>query len=64
MEATLPYLGFMAEEKATFQCSYEVAYGIAKCKKSHTIAEELVSHALKKMVEVIIGSVVKKNQLR
>ena len=42
LKATLPHLGFTVEEKPTRQCSYDVAYRVAKCKKLHTFAEELV----------------------
>ena len=42
LKATLLHLGFTVEEKPTLQCSYEVAYRIAKCKKPHTIAEKLI----------------------
>ena len=44
---TLLHLGFTAEEKPTLQCSYEVAYCIAKCKKPHTIAEKLIKRCAK-----------------
>ena len=54
-EATLPHLGFMVEEKPTLQCSYEVAYRIAKCKKPHTIDKELINSCAEKMVEIKIG---------
>ena len=45
LEATLPHLGFTVEEKPTLQRSYEVAFRIAKCKKS---LRNLLSHAQKK----------------
>ena len=60
LETTLPHLGFMVEEQPTFQCSYEVAYRIAKCKKPHTITEKLIKPCAKKMVEIMIGSGTKK----
>ena len=53
-EATLPYLGFTVEKKPTLQCNCKVAYRIAKCKKLHTIAEELIKPCAEKMVEIII----------
>ena len=56
LEARLPHLGFTVEEKPTLQCSYEMAYGIAKCKKPHTINEELFKSCAEKMVEIMIGS--------
>ena len=55
LEATLPYLGFTVEEKPTLQCSYEVAYEIAKCKKPHTIVEKLIKPYAEKMLEIMIG---------
>ena len=51
LEATLPHLGFKVEGKPTLQCSYEVAYRIAKCKKPHTIAAILSSHSQKKWLK-------------
>ena len=54
-EGTLPRLGFSPEEKPALQCSYEVAYQIAKCRKPHTIAEELIKPCAEKMVEIMIG---------
>jgi hypothetical protein len=35
--------------------SYKVAYGIAKCKKPHAIAEELILSAAVDMVSIMIG---------
>ena len=52
LEATLPYSGFTVEEKRTPQCSCEVLYQIAKCKKPHIIAEKLIAE---KMIETAIG---------
>ena len=60
VEATLPHLGFTVEEKPTLQWSFEVAYRIAKCKKPHTIAEELIKSCTEKMVETMIESGAKK----
>ena len=60
LEATLPHLGFTVVEKLTLRCSYEVAYQIAKCKKPHTIVEELIKPCAEKMVEIMIGSGAKK----
>ena len=48
LEATLPHLGFTVEEKPILQCSYEVAYRITKCKKPHTIVEELIKPCAEK----------------
>ena len=55
LEATLRRLEFTVEEKPTLQCSYEMAYRIAKCKKPRTIAEELIKSCAEKMVEILIG---------
>ena len=52
---TLHHLGFTVEEKPTLQCSYKVAYRIVKCKKPHTIAEDLIRTCAEKMLEVMIG---------
>ena len=57
---TLPHLGFTVEEKPTLQCSYEVAYRIAKCKKLHTTAEKLIEPCTEKMIEIMLGSETKK----
>lgn len=59
-EATLPHFGFSPEEKPALLCSYEVAYLIVKCKKPHTVAEELIKPCVEKMVEVMIGPEAKK----
>ena len=60
LEATLHYLGFTVVEMPTLQCSYEVEYRIAKCKKPHAIAEELIKPCAEKMVETMIGLGAKK----
>ena len=60
LEAMLPHLGVTVEEKPTLQSRYEMAYQIVKCKKPHTIAEELVKPCAKTMVEIMIGSGAKK----
>ncbi|CAM1292366.1 ZBED8 (predicted) [Pycnogonum litorale] len=60
-EGTLPHFGFQPEEKPALQCSYEVAYRIAKCKKPHCIADNLIKPcATEKMVELMIGPGAKK----
>ena len=48
LEATLPHLRLTVEEKPTLPYSYEVAYRIAKCRKPHTIAEELIKSCSEK----------------
>ena len=60
LEATLHHLGFTVVEMPTLQCSYEVGYRIAKCKKPHSIAEELIKPCAEKMVEIMIGLGAKK----
>uniref|UniRef100_UPI00358E6FFE protein FAM200C-like n=1 Tax=Myxine glutinosa TaxID=7769 RepID=UPI00358E6FFE len=55
-----PKFGFRPEEKPALQSSYEVAYRIAKCKKPHTIAEDLIKPCTEKMVELMIGPEAKK----
>ena len=60
LEAMLPHFEFRPEEKPALQCSYEVAYRIAKWKKPHTIAEDLIKSCVEKMVELMIGPGAKK----
>ena len=60
LEETLPDFEFRPEEKSALQCSYEVAYRIAKCKNPHTIAEDLIKPCAEKMVELMIGPGAKK----
>ena len=60
LEATLHHLGFTVVEMPTLQCSYEVTYRIAKCKKPHAIAEELIKPCAEKMIETMIGLGTKK----
>ena len=54
LEVTLLHLRFRIEEKPTLQRSYEVAYRIAKCKKPHTIVQELIKSCTEKMVKIMI----------
>ena len=54
-ERMLHHFGFSPEEKPALHCSYEVTYRIAKCKKSHTIAEELIKPCAEKMDDFMIG---------
>ncbi|XP_077975830.1 protein FAM200C-like [Styela clava] len=60
-EATLTNFGFLPEENPALECSYEVAYRVAKCKKPHTIAEDLIKPCAEKMVELLIGPKEKRN---
>ena len=53
LEATLPHLGFTVDENTTLQWSYKEAYRIAKCKKPHTIAQNLIKSCAENMVEMI-----------
>ena len=39
MTSMLIWSEILAEENLAVQCSYEVAYQIAKCTKPHTVAE-------------------------
>ena len=59
-EARLSHLGFTVEEKPTLQWRSLMAYWIAKCKKPHTIAEELIKPCAEKMVGIMIISGAKK----
>ena len=59
-EALITHFGILQEEKPALQCSFEVAYRIAKCKKLHAIAENLIKPCSEKMVEILIGLAAKK----
>ena len=49
------FLNFLYTPAKTQLASFKVAYRIAKCKKSHTIVEELVLPAALDLVSTMIG---------
>ena len=49
------FSNFLLTPTKTQLASYKVAYRIAKCKKSHTIVEELVLAAALDLVSTMIG---------
>ena len=59
LKVTLLHLGFTVV-KNPLQFSYKVGYEIAKCKKPHTIAEELIKPCAERKVKMMIGSGAKK----
>ena len=60
-ESDATSFGICSRRKAYLQCSHEVAYRFAKCKKPHTIADELMKPRAGKMIVIMIGSGAKKN---
>ena len=56
---TLPKLGYEPLRKPTIEASYRVALRIAKLKKAHTIAEDLVKPCALEMTEIMCGKEVK-----
>lgn len=52
---TLPKLGFVQIVKPLLYASYQVAYQVAKCKKPHSIAEELIKPCALQMAKLILG---------
>ena len=52
---TLPKLGFVSAGKLLLLASYHVAYNVAKSKKPHTIAEELIRPSALQMAEDVLG---------
>lgn len=54
-QGTLPKLGFIPTEKPLLIASYHVAYKISKCKKPHTIAEELIKPCALEMATIVLG---------
>ena len=50
---TLPKLGYMPLRKPAIEASYRVAQRIAKLRKAHTIAEDLVKPSALEMAEIM-----------
>nr|XP_053635382.1 protein ZBED8-like [Cherax quadricarinatus] len=57
--ATLPKLGFISVNKP-LTASYQVAYKVAKSKKPHTVAEELIKPCALEMATTILGNEARK----
>ena len=57
---TLPKLGFVSVDKPLLLASYQVAYKVAKSKKPHTIAEELIKPCALEMATIILGKEARK----
>ena len=56
---TLPKLGYVPLRKPAIEASYRVAQRIAKLRKAHTIAEDLVKPCALEMAEIMCGTEVK-----
>ena len=52
---TLPKLGFVSADKPLLMASYHVAYNVAKSKKPHTIAEEVIKPCVLQMTKIVLG---------
>ena len=52
---TLPKMGFVPADKLLLLASYKVAYEIAKNKKPHTIAENLIKRCALEMAGIVLG---------
>ena len=57
---TLPKLGFVSADKPLLMASYHVAYNVAKSKKPHTIAEEVIKPCVLQMTKIVLGKEVSK----
>ena len=58
---TLPRLGFVSVDKSLLLASYQVAYKVAKSKKPHTIAEELIKPYALEMATTVLGQEARKS---
>ena len=56
MHQRVPWKKTKHDTKAAQLVSYKIAHRIAKCKKPHTIAEELILPAAVDMVKAVIGN--------
>ena len=54
LRGTIPKLGFVSAGKPLLLASYHVAYNVAKSKKPHTIAEELIRPSALQMAEDVL----------
>ena len=52
---SLPKLGFVSAGRPLLLASYHLAYNVAKSKKPHTIAEELIRSSALQMADDILG---------
>ena len=52
---TLPKMGFVPADKLLLLASYKVVYEIAKSKKQHTIAENLIKPCALEMAGIVLG---------
>ena len=48
-------MGFVSAGKPVLMSSYHVAYNVAKSKKPHTIAEELIKPCVLQMSKIVLG---------
>ena len=55
IQSTLPKLGFVFAGKLLLMTFYHVVYIVAKSKKPHTIAEELLKPWVLQMTKIVLG---------